>query len=199
MRSMPYEQYFGEMDLTERQIRERLLFALKFENAVLVAISRTELIHKYDEINNLTRENIVADLAQMYEELFLEFADLDEEMYAYFLEFAESVVETTLKNIDDEYFTSYDRAMLIAENEANTSLNHADYKRAIKEGFTQKTWKTMEDPAVRQTHKDVENETIPIEEYFLVGDSLMRYPKDLNGINVQQREIVNCRCSIKYS
>ena len=43
MRSMPYEQYFGEMDLTERQLRERLLFALKFENAVLVAISGFQL------------------------------------------------------------------------------------------------------------------------------------------------------------
>lgn len=199
MRSMPYEQYFGEMDLTDEQLRERLLFSLKFENSVLSALTKVEVIHKYDELNNLTTQAVADELARQYEELYADIAEADEEIKKYISAFALSVIATTLDHIDEEYYTSYDRARLITENEANTSINYADFSRARNQGYTHKTWKTMEDPAVRQTHREVANETIPIGDYFVVGNSMMRYPKDLDGINVTGEEVVNCRCTITYT
>ena len=55
----------------------------------------------------------------------------------------------------------------------------------------------MRDRHVRHTHQLVEGKTIGINDVFLVGDSEMFYPKDTT-FGASAREIVNCRCSIKY-
>lgn len=198
MRSMSYEKYFGEMDLTEEQTEERLLFALRFEDSVLKTFSKAEMLHGFDELNNITVNSLSGELADSYKELYSEFYELDEEMNNYIDIFTLSVLSTILNRFDDEYQTSYDRARLIAENEANTSLNHVDYKRAIADGCTKKTWVTMKDKNVRQDHWGVDDRTIPIDDYFLVGSSLMKYPKDMTGINVTGEQTVNCRCTVEY-
>lgn len=55
----------------------------------------------------------------------------------------------------------------------------------------------MKDQRVRKTHREVDGETIPIDEVFLVGESLMRFPKD-TSLGASAEEIVNCRCVVKY-
>jgi hypothetical protein len=59
-----------------------------------------------------------------------------------------------------------------------------------------KTWRTMDDDRVRLTHSMAEGQTIEINNYFLVGNASLMYPRDINApIN----ETINCRCAVEYS
>lgn len=188
-RSLPLEQFFGEMELTEKQTSERLLFSLRFRDMLLVAFS-------FIELGNIERAEQY--ITQHYMDIANEFYNVDFKFEGYIRNIAKDITNTTVKHIEDGYYTSEDRATLIAENEANTTLNRADLLRAKDSGATMKTWVSMKDIGVRQTHREVDDETIPIDDYFMVGMSLMRYPKDYDGINVTGEETVNCRCTIEY-
>lgn len=59
-----------------------------------------------------------------------------------------------------------------------------------------KTWWSAQDDRVRKTHAAVHGTTIPVEEKFQVGDSLMERPGDPEG---SAEEVINCRCSILYT
>ena len=106
-------------------------------------------------------------------------------------------VESTMARPTDPYTFSEDRIRLTAENEANTVYNEDEYVDGIGRGFTRKMWVTMHDSHVRETHAEVDGEILPIDEYYEVGGSLMRFPKDFS-MSPSPEETVNCRCSIKY-
>lgn len=98
---------------------------------------------------------------------------------------------------DDSYWLSYRRAEDIAKSEANTFLNYTDYLDAKAEGKTKKTWLTMLDDKVRGTHSEIEGRTIGIDESFVVGNSLMKFPHDLSE-SPDPKEVINCRCAVEY-
>ena len=106
------------------------------------------------------------------------------------------LIETTNRHPDDPYYLSKERALLIAQNEANTAYNYSDYVNAKSEGKTHKTWITEGDEKVREAHVEVDMQTIPIDDYFLVGGDTMRYPHDY--INASPGNIINCRCVCIY-
>lgn len=105
------------------------------------------------------------------------------------------IVNTTLKNPDNLFNFSIDRARMIAENEANSMWNDAEFEEALKSGKKYKTWNTIIDKRTRETHREINGKTIPIREYFVVGNSLMMFPKDSSA---SDEEVVNCRCSLTY-
>lgn len=121
--------------------------------------------------------------------------------YEYYEEETEEEVED--KDEEDKFnwllgfYLSMDRADVVAENEANVIFNHEEYKEAVSDGRTLKVWITEEDERVRETHKAVNEKAIPIDEYFIVGDSYMLYPKD-TSMGASMNEIANCRCHIEY-
>ena len=97
----------------------------------------------------------------------------------------------------DSWYISLDRAKFNAENEANTILNRSDFLKAKEAGYTRKRWLTEHDNRVRPTHAEIEGLTIPIDEYFVVGDSIMSYAHDVShGASVN--ELANCRCATVY-
>jgi len=98
---------------------------------------------------------------------------------------------------DDIYWLSYRRAEDIAKSEANTFLNYTDYADAKDRGYTKKQWLTMLDDKVRQTHSEVEGDTIGIDEVFQVGNSQMRFPHDLAS-SPDPKEVIGCRCAVEY-
>lgn len=106
------------------------------------------------------------------------------------------LIDTTNRHPDDPYYLSKERALLIAQNEANTAYNYSDYYNAISEGKTHKTWITEGDEKVREAHAEVDMRTIPIDDYFLVGGDTMRYPHDY--LNATPGNIINCRCVCTY-
>ena len=118
----------------------------------------------------------------------------------------DEVIDVTERRMKDEsggddggssYWTSRDRAMLIAENEANSFENYIEYREAATSGRTKKVWLTENDNKVRTTHELAEGQTVDIDGLFLVGDSLMRFPMDTE-YGADPREIVNCRCACRY-
>lgn len=60
------------------------------------------------------------------------------------------------------------------------------------EGYTHKRWMTRYDLRVRETHADVDRETIPLDEEFIVGGIALRFPGDPMSADVG--EVINCRC-----
>lgn len=186
---LPITQYFGEMDLNEKQTEERVMFAIRMRDLILVVFALVELGNT---------QKAIQTLSDGYREIAEQYHDTDFDFNKYINLFSREIVRNTSKHIDDEYYTSTDRAILIAENEANTTLNNVDLLRAKESGKTHKKWLTMQDMNVRPTHHEVDEQVIPIDEYFKVGVSLMRFPKDYQGINVTGEETVNCRCTIQY-
>lgn len=195
-RSMPFEKFFGEMELTEEQRKNRIRAAELFEEMMLELFAMIDVYREYGipidaavfaenlkdaYIERLAEMTVVADLYIM----------------GYVEKFSQSVVETTEKYADDPWFLSEDRAVMIAENEANAVYGHDEFEDAIREGYTTKIWVTMQDKRVRDTHREVEGEEIPIDEPFAVGGSLLLYPKD-ETYDPDPEETVNCRCSIRF-
>lgn len=96
-----------------------------------------------------------------------------------------------------EYWLSIYRAINIARNEANTLLNYSDYLDAKDRGCTRKVWLTMLDDKVRETHDEVEGQSVGIDEFFQVGNSELRFPQDWM-MAPDPKEVINCRCAVDY-
>ncbi|MCD7724299.1 MAG: phage head morphogenesis protein [Clostridiales bacterium] len=195
MRSLPYEQYFGEMNLTEEQKQRRIEMAEKFEDEILFILSLIAVLSEHSAVdwNYIQEQFKMAYLTVLGGE-----SAIDDYTKNYITQISYDLTQTTKSNMGNEYNLSYDRARYISENEANTIINHDENEEAIAIGFTKKTWLTMRDRRVRHTHAVLEGKTIPIGNAFEVGDSLMNFPKD-ESFYPSDEEVVNCRCSIKYS
>ena len=129
--------------------------------------------------------------------MVVEYIKIDKYIEEHIKEFSEETVDTTLRHIDEEFYLSEDRSVLISVNEANSSLNYKDFANAIEDGKTEKQWITEKDQKVRKTHKRLDSMIIPIEDTFVVGNTLMRFPHD-TFYGIDYKELSNCRCTVRY-
>ena len=145
--------------------------------------------------------DFIQSLSAEYEKTALKFLKVREPT-AYIKEYSEKITEdiirTTVENKDTPYFTSVERAMNIAANEANTIGNYREYTRMVKQGYKYKTWITMLDDKVRHTHAEANGYKVGIFDSFQIGTSEMSFPRDYS-LGASAEEIVNCRCSLKYT
>ncbi len=190
-RSMPFEQFFGEMALTPQQKKDRIALAEEFEDMLWWFFEYYETMYVGGIVDMAT---LTDALEARYFDVLGGHMPLDEEVYTYVKTFAQNVSKTTTEH-SDEYYTSGDRARLIAENESLTCFNNYDYSLAVSLGRTQKRWVAMVDKKTRDSHLVVNGTTIPIDEPFTVGSCEMMYPHDFRG---NAEEVINCRCSIEY-
>jgi len=63
-------------------------------------------------------------------------------------------------------------------------------------GFTRKSWVPLSDDGSRHNHASIENSIIDIDESFVIDGKSISYPGDINGV---ADEIVNCRCTLRFS
>lgn len=194
-RSEPYEEYFDKMSISDKQKKLRIAFSERMEEVILYVLSLIDTMVESEEVDQEYIENSLYD---EYIAIVAVYFTVDNYISDYVRQFSHDVVQSTFDHIKEEYYLSRDRAMFISECEANTSLNYKEYTDAIKAGKTHKTWKDIGDRRERRTHLEVGGTTIPIRELFVVGNSLMLFPKD-NSHNPSAKEVVNCRCSIQYS
>lgn len=193
-RSLPYIQYFSEMELSDMQIKNRIKFAEDIERIILYIMSLILVMIESEEVDV---EYLTEELVDRYLVVFLEYGDYDNLIDEYIALAASEIITNTVRNLDDEYFLSMDRVVYISENEANSCLNYVEYMEAVNKGKTKKSWIDVRDKKERKTHLEVGGKTIPINEPFKVGNSLMMFPKD-RSMGADAKEIVNCRCTIKY-
>lgn len=211
-RSMPYKQYFGDMELTPKQKKEREDLALILEDYIMLFF---DLIQS--GANETTvRQEMTYELYKLLDEEG--YFETDEQLDKYIAETVKNTYQSTVDNLalypndvseydiekDDttNYWVSDDRAMFIAENESNTLFNSKDYKEAKEKGYTHKIWMAYPDNRVRPTHVDANGLKVPIGSYFEVGEAQMLYPRDVTSEfstgAEHPEEVISCRCTIKY-
>lgn len=200
LRSIPYEEYFGEMPISDEEKDKRIKMAELIDD---VFFQLFLLINSYIELHKDLDYALFEDFTLRRFEDVIDISDLsDLELYpdipTYIATATSEVIETTKKNIGTPWYLSEDRAKLIAENESNSLYEYAGLQIAISEGKTRKTWVTMMDKFVRHTHRIVDSETIGIKDAFEVGQYLMMQPKD-TSLGAGMEEIANCRCTCIYT
>ena len=111
----------------------------------------------------------------------------------------ENWIQRVQKYMTDESATAED-VIRVAETDAHRIYNEAIYEvgrqAESKTGVILKTWETMLDDRVRDTHSYLEGMTIPFDERFFTydGDSA-----DHPGDFFTPENNVNCRCRIRLS
>lgn len=203
IKAIPYEDYFGEMELSEDEKEDRINMAEELEKAFLFLFALILYLRKkaIEITEEYLTEVLSAKLESSLKEVKINVSGEKSKyrfLHPYILTLASMIVQSTLRNERNPWFLTKDRAKYLAEEESNTIHNQMDYQKAIAEGKTKKQWITMEDERVRQTHRDVNKAITGINDTFLVGDALMRYPKDEKCVETFPEECVNCRCTIKY-
>lgn len=184
------KRFFSTMELTESEKKKRCDLAWLLYDAVWYTFTlyKVELQIKgsYDENSfRETLKNRISDAIDIpYDPSYVD-------------KVVDDITETTSRHLDDPYYFSPDRAVVIAQNEANSVYNFADYDSAVKSGKKWKTWVTENDERVRLEHAEVDMMRIPINEYFHVGNDSMLYPHDV--MNGSAENLVNCRCLCTYS
>lgn len=193
-KSMPYDKYFGEMDLTKEEKEKRKSFAEKLDDVMLFIFSLITVMRANQRLNE---EYVRQQLISRYNEVLSGYMPIDDYLTEYVNVFADETLGTTYRNIDNPYFLSIDRVILIAENEANGVFGYKEFADAIRQGKTMKEWVDIRDRRERKTHIKVGGTKIPILQAFIVGNSLMNFPKDIS-YGADMKEIANCRCTVKY-
>ena len=89
-----------------------------------------------------------------------------------------------------------DAIIRIAETETHRIANTSALSTAKKIGATAKTWATMMDDKVRDTHSPLEGETIPIDEDFYTWDDDFA---PAPGLFQLPQNNINCRCELIFS
>lgn len=220
IQSIPINRYFNEMDLTAKQKKERINLANDIEDAMLFFFALVILQREYAYMGAISALDLKDQFRKRMEETVGKHTELTDEIKAHIDEYVDDVTETTTEHLEillalmddessdvvdgskkqkrlaEEFYLSDDRARLLGEEESNTIFNGVDFRKAKLLGFTKKRWKTMKDFRVRLTHQEVESVTIPINDFFVVGDCVMRYPRDL--VYGTPRQIVKCRCTLEY-
>ena len=190
-RSMPYEEYFGDMYLTGEQVEKRIVLARQFYDPLVLFLLLMIPVLEYGYVQDVARDSLVNQLAMR---------GIGDEDYRENL--ASELVLSTLDNPDDPWFLSEDRATWIAENESNTLLNGTEFFEAVERGMTRKQWKGIADKRERKTHRKLNDTILPILEYFSIGNAQGLFAKDtispLTTLPEHPRELINCRCSTIY-
>lgn len=194
LRSIPYDKYFGEMAISRESKKKRIELAEKIEEAVLSVFS---LIDTYNTFSVDSKEEVKNRFIDKLIIAIGVYIVVDDYVKKYLDEIVSLILDATYAHLSNEYYLSDDRAMYIAENEANSLMNYEELQEALLMGYTEKQWLSMEDNKVRHTHEMLDLQTIPIEEPFESFGSLMMFPKD-RSLGASDEEIVNCRCSIRY-
>lgn len=205
IKSVPYEEYFGEMELTNEEVEDRVNTAEELEKVFLFLFALLLYLKKkkIEVTEEYLSEIITEKLEEALRKAKIETVDGEKKakysfLHPYLVVLASMIVQSTLRNQKNLWFTTKDRAKYLAEEESNTIHNEIEYQKALDKGCTKKQWITMADEKVRQTHRDINKAITNIEGSFLVGNALMRYPKDEKCVESFPEECINCRCTIKY-
>ena len=109
------------------------------------------------------------------------------------------VAGKTWRDRAEEYFSNggtVDDLIRIAETETHRNANTAALETAKKAGAKNKTWITMMDEKVRDTHQYLEGMTVGIDEDFWTYDN---DHASAPGLFEFAENNVNCRCELLFS
>lgn len=190
-RAIPYEDYFGEMELEPEEKKDRISLAEDFEVLLLYFF----LLYLEDKEKNY--EGMISERYEAIANKFLGANKTSAYIKEYARKYAQELQETTRKHDGDIWYTSSDRARFNAENESEATSEYRMKLRAVKEGKKNKRWLAIIDAATRTDHIHANGQTVGIFETFKVGDSEFDFPKSLT-YDPSPEQVVNCRCRAIY-
>lgn len=193
-RSLSFEQYFGEMELSYEEIQNRIELAEKLEGGFLFVLA---LLFTMQQQNTVNWERARQEYENRYLSALTGYVTITPYIRNYVNSMSYDVMNSTKNHQSDVYYYSPDRSRFMAENESNFARSYQVNEDAVASGFKRKRWITMRDKKVRETHKEVDGQIKAIDDLFYVGGSLMGYPRD-GSLGASSSEIVGCRCSIEY-
>lgn len=203
-------RYFEPMELEGEEVERRIslcedlekvfrnLFLLVLGASIVEESSNIPLAEQVDYFKDYAFRNYSDTVVQHGFGTEEEFDDPNTFLGQYARQTTNEIVDKTMLNIVDAYYTSSERSILCAENETNVVANYQRNIDAIKSGYTKKTWVTMHDSRVRKSHVYADGETVGVWDAFSIGDSEMMFPCD-PSLGANPREIIRCRCVCKYS
>lgn len=87
------------------------------------------------------------------------------------------------------------RRRVIAEHESQSAMNAGVYLASRQVGSARKTWRTRKDSSVRDAHRILDGKSVGIDEGFVAGDQLLRFPGDPMA---PPSLTINCRCRLSF-
>ena len=194
-RSLPFDQYFGEMKLTRQQKAYRKELAKKLYEEFVWLMSY--MFYARQQGIGVSMDAIM-EIRERYREAIGDTVAIDLYIAAHIDSITADIVNTTNRHRDEAgfaYFYSMDRARLIAEGEANSIFNYTEYEEAAK-NKSYKTWNTIMDGHQRESHGLVNGTTIPIDEEFILEGGTCQFPRE---DTLPDEECIGCRCSLAFS
>jgi len=198
-RSEDIKKYFAEMDLTPKQLKQRLEYAFAAFSIYDLILIMFLTMKEYDDIDE---DYLKTTLTDRILSLITGMSTPDDYLIDYAIKSSDAFVDTTIKNQDDEYYSSEERAELNAKAGANAVVNYLEYITAKAEDKQYKTWVTIIDGKERATHHLLNGTRKKIDELFNVGGVRMRFPMDhlyAKDEEAYMKQSIKCRCKLKYS
>lgn len=197
-KSISVDDYFKPMVLSVEQKAERKKLAIRFDEVFIECMIMLFTMYQYKKYN---WEMFRKSFRDSYLDALGDFFIIDSVIRLRAEKLADDVTDASKRHLTNPnesdkskyYYFSADRSRVISNNEANVVYDYKDFMDSVDKGMKEKTWRTMKDEFVRDSHKDLEGMTIPINEYFQNG---LLYPHDING---DESEVLGCRCSLTYS
>ena len=193
-RSLPIDQFFDEMRISEEQkrLRKNLAERLRTEFDYIMAYLF------YLQANNapVRKMDIVDEIMGRYRDAVGALIPMDLFLTTRIANTSLEIVDATYRHEDDPYFYSKDRSRLISENESNTIYSYDEFnEKALTAKYKQ--WLTIIDGKERNSHAEVNGVIVPIDEPFELQGGYMMYARD-DSMGASDEELINCRCSTLY-
>ena len=195
-RSMPFNIYFGEMQISPEQRKKRIDLAERFEEGFIDVLA---WVFYTQQSRTLSEAEVKGRIKGVFETALgsdvMRLSETDRMIDTLSKEMARTTVKRGKK---DPFFVSADRARLVSEDSANHFENYNDFSVAKRRGYRWKIWNTILDGRERFTHNLADGQMQEIDMPFEVGTSLLMFPHD-DSLGADPSELINCRCSLSYS
>lgn len=189
------DEFYEVMPISDERKERRKSVAKQLREAMLFLFA---LMYTMAENDAWDYNIVLSAFRTEFRNVIINYVKIDLFMENYIQEFTQSYLDVTIEHLskdDASFFVSDDRATIGAANESNSVIGYEEFENAKEDGKTRKKWRTQKDNKVRDTHREMEGKTIPIDDYFIVGGSALLYPRDPEGA---EKEIAGCRCALEY-
>lgn len=185
-------KWFEVMNISKQQKKKRMEIAEELADIVLFFLEE----YLYSTAQNIPTTYLLTYLQDEIIKVVDKYSVNDTYTNLYIVKVVQDIYDVTVAHKDEKFFTSQERAFLIAVNEANSIANYTELMDAKQKGYLFKTWCTEQDDRVRPTHVPMEGVTIPIDAYFEFPTCQGLFPRDI--INMTAEETCNCRCWLVF-
>lgn len=204
-------KWFDAMDISEEDKRRRVELSLDYCEIIIMLFEMID--------NGVNKEKCLAFTEERLKIIAENYIGGDDVAYIndWSQDKANQIIDVTYRNIEnaddtrlsmdigdthidmpsEDYWLSGIRGILIGIECAGAVSNYYELYDALNRGMTNKVWITEADERVRKTHEEVDHVDIPIRDLFVVGNSYLLFPGDVQN-GASEQEVANCRCHCEY-